>query len=140
MDSIDQAVQQLKLDEGYKEHMYKCSRGFTTIGYGTNLDDGLDREEAEAVLRVRVNRSSRRLIAVGLGDIHPSAFAICLNMCYQLGDSGFMKFHNTIKYLISHEYRKASYEMLDSSWAAQTPNRAKRLSLRLRALEEHHAT
>lgn len=135
MNSIDQAISTLKTDEGYREFMYKCSQGFNTIGYGTNLDDGLDREEAEAVLRVRVMRSSRRLIAVGLGSIHPSAFAICLMMCYQMGDTGFMKFRKTIQYLICNEYRKASYEMLDSSWAVQTPHRAKRLSLRLRALE-----
>jgi lysozyme len=129
------AVDQLKADEGYSEKMYRCSRGFLTIGYGTNLDDGLDEEESEAVLLVRVKRCSQRLTDLGLGDIHPLAFAICLNMCYQLGFAGFRKFKKTIQYLERWQYEQASYEMLDSAWATQTPNRARRLSRALRALE-----
>ena len=134
-DPIQDTVQTLKVDEGYRKYMYKDTLGFTTIGYGTNLDDGLDREESEAVMRVRVLRSAKRLRSAGLGTIHPSAFSVCLQMCYQLGDAGFFKFRNTIKYLRSHEYRKASYEMLDSVWADQTPERAGRLSLRIWKLE-----
>lgn len=136
MDAIEQAMATLKRDEGYREHMYECSRGFTTIGYGTNLDDGLDREEAEAVMAVRVKRNYKRMVAIGLGNIHPEAMAVCLNISYQLGFRGFLKFRKTIAYLHSGQYRKASFEMLDSAWAVQTPHRAKRLSLRVRALEE----
>jgi lysozyme len=136
MNSIQIATNQLKLDEGYREKMYRCSRGFLTIGYGTNLDDGLDEEEAEAVLLVRVKRCSHRLVDMGLGSIHPQAFAICLNMSYQMGLAGFSKFKNTIRLLKAGEYVKASYEMLDSAWANQTPTRARRLSRKLRTLED----
>ena len=36
--------------------------------------------------------------------------------------------HMPVAYLENFEYRMASKEMLDSRWARQTPNRAKRLS------------
>ena len=49
-------------------------------------------------------------------------------MCYQLGVTGVSKFKKTLAYLENFEYRMASKEMLDSRWARQTPNRAKRLS------------
>ena len=49
-------------------------------------------------------------------------------MCYQLGLGGFSKFKKTISYLEKENYLEASKEMLDSKWAKQTPNRAKKLS------------
>ena len=38
------------------------------------------------------------------------------------------KFKKTLLYLENKEFRMASNEMLDSRWARQTPNRAKKLS------------
>ena len=49
-------------------------------------------------------------------------------MCYQLGVSGVSKFKKTLEYLENNEFKMASREMLDSLWARQTPNRAKKLS------------
>ena len=51
-----------------------------------------------------------------------------IECCYQLGVSGFSKFKKTLAYLEAHEFKKAGVEMLDSKWAKQTPNRAKKLS------------
>jgi lysozyme len=57
-------------------------------------------------------------------------------MCYQMGYAGFLKFTNTRLYLRNHQYRMASFEMLDSAWAKQTPFRARRLSDAMFALED----
>jgi lysozyme len=35
---MDQLIAQLKRHEGLKEHVYRCSAGKLTIGYGYNLD------------------------------------------------------------------------------------------------------
>ncbi len=53
---------------------------------------------------------------------------VIIEMCYQLGVSGFGKFVKTIGYLQTFQFEKAADEMLDSRWAKQTPNRAKALS------------
>ncbi len=53
---------------------------------------------------------------------------VVIEMCYQLGVSGFSRFKKTISYLKEKQFEKASKEMLDSRWAVQTPNRAKELS------------
>jgi len=47
---------------------------------------------------------------------------------FQLGKTGVSKFKNMWKCLSELNYVGASYEMLDSLWAKQTPNRAKKLS------------
>ena len=58
-----------------------------------------------------------------------------VEMCYQLGVSGFSKFKKTIDHLENKRYGKASAEMLDSKWARQTPNRALELSNIIKNLE-----
>ena len=63
--------------------------------------------------------------------------SVIVNMCYQLGLSGFSKFKKTIYFLETEQYVEASFEMLDSLWAKQTPNRAKELSETLRNIDGH---
>ena len=53
---------------------------------------------------------------------------VVIEMCYQLGVTGFSKFVKTITYLKDKDFKSASVEMLDSKWAKQTPNRAKEMS------------
>ena len=59
---------------------------------------------------------------------------VVVDMCYQLGVSGFSKFKKTIYLLETEQYEEASIEMLDSLWAKQTPSRAKELSEEVRAM------
>ena len=52
-------------------------------------------------------------------------------MVFQLGKTGVSKFRNmwsALKDETPPNYKKAAAEMLDSRWAKQTPNRAKRMS------------
>jgi len=49
-------------------------------------------------------------------------------MCFQLGQTGVSKFKNMWKCLQEANFVGASYEMLDSRWNKQTPNRCKKLA------------
>jgi len=53
---------------------------------------------------------------------------VLLEMAYQLGVSGLLKFKKTLEHINNKDFEKASEEMLDSKWARQTPNRAKELA------------
>ena len=53
---------------------------------------------------------------------------ILIEMVFQLGKNGVSKFKNMWKALAEKNYIGASYEMLDSRWAKQTPNRAKAMA------------
>jgi len=39
-------IAELKRHEGFSEKMYKCPAGYNTIGYGWNVDAGIDRDLA----------------------------------------------------------------------------------------------
>jgi lysozyme len=57
---------------------------------------------------------------------------ILYHMSYQLGVQGVMNFKKTLGYIVTGQYKLASQEGMNSKWAKQTPNRARRLMDRLR--------
>ena len=56
-------------------------------------------------------------------------------MVFQMGQRGVNGFHNMWNALENNDYDTAANEMLDSTWAEQTPERAIELSERMRNLE-----
>ena len=61
---------------------------------------------------------------------------VVMEMCYQMGVTGFSKFKKTIGFFEAKDFKGASVEMLDSKWAVQTPGRAKQLSEKVRKVGE----
>jgi len=124
-------LEAVKLSEGFRDRVYKDTLGIDTIGYGFAIKDlVLDEDIAEMILRRKIDnlidRANKRFKF--LKDLPREAQDVIYEMCYQLGVTGVSKFKKTLLYLENEEFRMASKEMLDSRWARQTPNRAKRLS------------
>ena len=121
----------VKLSEGFRDRVYKDTLGIDTIGYGFAIKDlVLDEDIAEMILRRKldslIDRVNKKFKFVK--DLPTAGQDVMYEMCYQMGLSGVSKFKKTLLYLENNEFRMASKEMLDSRWARQTPNRAKRLS------------
>lgn len=131
------AIEQLKIDEGFRGNVYKCTAGKNTIGYGRNLDDNpLTKQEAEMLLTNDLTRIGLQLARHAYYiDLSPVRKAVIVNMVFNLGLRKFTRFKNTIKALIEKDYEKASIEMLDSDWARQVGDRAIRLSDKMRLNE-----
>ena len=129
----------IKENEGYVGIVYKDSLGIDTIGYGFAIKDlELDEDICEEILKRKLDQleSSIRL-KFGWFPFMPDEIKdVVMEMCYQLGVTGFSKFVKTITYLKDKDFKNASIEMLDSKWAKQTPNRAKELSNRVKKLGE----
>tara|TARA_R100000700_G_scaffold17656_1_gene24249 strand:- start:67 stop:477 length:411 start_codon:yes stop_codon:yes gene_type:complete len=124
-------LESIKKHEGFRSKVYKCTEGYDTIGYGFAIKDlTLDENVAELILMKKIQKLlERMLVAFPWFKESPNEIKfVVTNMCYQLGIAGFSKFKKTIYYLETEQYEEASFEMLDSLWAKQTPNRAKELS------------
>lgn len=114
--------------------MYECSEGYTTIGYGLNLDAGINQRLATVILEDQVFYldillSGRYSWYDGLDTARES---VVLNMAFNLGIDGFGKFRKTIALIESGDYILAADEMLDSQWAEQVGDRAIELSEMMR--------
>ena len=117
-------------DEGFMPIPYRCTSGKLSIGYGTNIQDGITREEALLLMRHRLGKvvaalESRLPFWLKLTDDRRRVLA---NMGYQLGVGGLMGFKRMLAALERGDYESAAREMLDSKWArSDSPARAQRL-------------
>lgn len=126
-------IEDIKQEEGFSGTVYKCTEGFDTVGYGSRMP--ITKEEAELLLEYRLKAMKAQLTGYLYDiDIKDEAWDILFNMAYQLGVKGVLNFKNMIKALKDNDYKEASIQILDSLWAKQTPNRAKRLSDRMSKL------
>jgi lysozyme len=127
-------IQQLKNEEGVIPHAYQDSLGFWTIGVGRLIDQRkgglLYPDEIEYLLANDVKRKTD-----GLNDALPwfhlldeRRQAVLIQMAFQMGLKGLLAFSTTLSHVRVGRYAEAAVAMLESIWAKQTPERAKRLS------------
>jgi lysozyme len=132
---IDNIVELLTLHEGYRQRPYRDTVGKLTVGIGFNLDDtGLYLDEAQAVLSLRLARVWRELAGSNLWmtNLDPVRQAVLLDMAYNLGVPGLLKFKNTLADVRAARYDEAASKMLQSKWAGQVGRRATRLAQMMR--------
>ena len=127
-------VERIKAEEGYCARPYLDQRGVLTIGYGTDLAEGISEPEAEALLRSRLEdawrcwddwpgvRTVSQPLRLGLTD-----------MAYQLGCEGARSFRRFLAALDARDAARAVAELRDSRWARQTPARVEALVRIVRA-------
>ena len=124
-------IDNIKISEGFRSRPYRCTENHLTIGYGFAIKDSeLDEDICDMILERKVAKLVQRLEKnlPYLPSLPKDAQDVLIEMAYQMGVSGLLKFKKTLMYVESKDYKDASVEMLDSRWAKQTPNRAKKLS------------
>ena len=129
---MEDLINDIKKEEGWSGTVYKCSLGYDTAMFGTRLP--FSKEEGDLILRHRLDLMMHELLLKkpNILELPKEKLSILFNMCYQMGVPRLLKFKKMFKALESGDYKLASIEMMDSLWAKQTPNRAKRLSERMR--------
>lgn len=132
--NLDDVLADLRADEGWRDHAYVDSRGFTSIGYGFLVDERtsgrLPREIGEHWLNLAIEERWSRLVsrAPWLLEQPDDVQRALANMVYQLGVVGVLAFVNMLVALREGKRREAAAHALDSEWAKQTPARAGRVA------------
>lgn len=123
----------LREDEGEILHAYLDHLGFWTIGVGVLIDErrggGITADESAYLLANRISSKSAELAArlpwfAGLDQVRKCAL---LNMAYQLGVDGLLKFRASLTLMRIGQYKAAGEELKNSKWFQQTPARARRV-------------
>ena len=142
---MDRLLASVKKHEGYRNKVYLDTLGKRTVGVGHLCvedfwEDDKEYEEKflmtilEHDLQTAIKGAKDLMSEHGCMDIDEVAEEIIIEMIFQLGKTGVSKFRNMWKALSELNYVGASYEMLDSRWAKQTPNRAKGMADTMKSL------
>jgi lysozyme len=134
---IDNVRSLLELHEGLRLTSYKDTLGFWTIGYGhllgksdqwqgihwtlTEAEQRLDADIAKA----RADVTHHIPWATTLSEVRQ---AVLIDMAFNLGIEGLLKFKNTLALIEAGKFDDASGNMLKSLWAREVPVRASQLS------------
>jgi lysozyme len=131
--NIHNLVEILKRNEGLRLTPYRCTAGKLTIGYGhtgPSVEEGLTwtREHAEHVLLNDARNAAADLDWHfkwwrRLSDTRQEA--LC-DMCFNLGVQRLSGFRKMLIALRAGQWQEAAKECLDSRYAKQVGNRAKR--------------
>jgi lysozyme len=122
-------------DEGLRLKPYRCTAGALTVGVGRNLDaKGISRAEAMVMLANDIDEVWREVVyalpwVTGLSDARQRA--IC-NLAFNMGISGLLQFKRTLAAIQSGRYEEGASMLLDSRYASQVGDRAKRVAKQIR--------
>jgi len=124
-------LEQIERDEGYRQFAYADSVGVWTVGIGRNLESkGVSREEARYLAQNDLNECTAALrrdlpYFDGLSEARQG---VLINMAFNLGVAGLLKFDKMLTAVGGGYYKEAAKEMINSTWARQVGDRARRLA------------
>lgn len=139
----EEVKQSIIAHEGKINKIYKDHLGNATFGIGHLVLPTDDLKEGIEYPDEKVMEFFEKDFAIACQDaknfvpeenIHPTAFGIVIEMCFQLGFPRLQKFKKFHYHLNKCEYEDSATEMLDSRWAKQTPNRAKALADKMKSI------
>lgn len=140
-----------KWAEGFRESVYKDSKGILSVGYGFNLNsphiikelenfgyssrnlmnrnEVITERDAEAVLKRLMAKSLQdaKQFVTNFDQLDPIAQIVVIDMSYNLGLTRLSKFKRFKSALERLDYDSAWREMEDSAWYSQVGRRSKRL-------------
>ena len=137
--------EQLKIDEGVVNEIYKDHLGYPTFGVGhlvLESDPEFGQEVGTPVSEDRVRDCFERDLDTSISEcvaLYGEQFEqwpgevqeILVNMMFNMGRTRLGKFKNFRKALEAKDWKQASIEGKDSLWYRQVTNRADRLMERL---------
>lgn len=134
----------IRYDEGEKLVVYTCTRGFKTVGIGHNLEanksldilhrslnigDKITKEESSALFQqdLDIVFAGIRKNLFFFETVKPKYQLVLINMIFQMGIGGVLKFKNTLKAMQEDNAFLVESGIKNSAWYKQTPNRAQRM-------------
>jgi lysozyme len=116
--AIDITLPRLKTEEGFRPTMYSDTTGHITIGYGFNVNAGISRNAAAALLQAQLDEIHNALQAYPwYVALDPTRQSVCLDIAFNEGVGGLLKFPHMLAALSRQDWPSAAAEcrVADSS-------------------------
>lgn len=128
--------ERIKSNEGFSSKPYKDQLGYLTIGYGhlilPNENILLKKQIHKKELEEIFEKDFKKALSNFNNTFKPFTLnekesELLIEMIFQLGIKGCLKFKNLIKNIKKGNKHLVCFDMMDSLWYKQTPNRVKAL-------------
>ena len=128
--------ERIKSNEGFSSKPYKDQLGYLTIGYGhlilpnenILLKKQIHKKELEEIFEKDFNKALSKFNNTFKSfTLNEKESDLLIEMIFQLGIKGCLKFKNLIKNIKKGNKHLVCFDMMDSLWYKQTPNRVKNL-------------
>ena len=128
--------ERIKSNEGFSSKPYKDQLGYLTIGYGhlilpnenILLKKQINKKELEEIFEKDFKKAlSNFNNTFKPFTLNEKETELLIEMIFQLGIKGCLKFKNLIKNIKKGNKHLVCFDMMDSLWYKQTPNRVKTL-------------
>lgn len=131
----------LNYEEGFRAKPYIDTEGYPTVGTGfligpkgadlKNYTFTLPKNVSDLWLETLVKERQKKMsefpnIIAAMQQCNDARQDVLVSMAYQMGSAGLAAFKNTLAMISQGKFGSAAEGMLNSKWARQTPNRAKR--------------
>ena len=138
--------EQLKIDEGVVYEIYHDHLGYPTFGVGhlvlesdaefgapvgTPVDEERVKDCFERDLDLAISECNALYEDGIFEDLPDEVQQILVNMMFNMGRPRLSQFKNMKKAVDQRDWFEAAYEMTNSKWYKQVPNRAGRLVVRM---------
>ena len=128
--------ERIKSNEGFFSKPYKDQLGYLTIGYGhlilpnenILLKKQIHKKELEEIFEKDFKKALSNFNNTFKSfTLNKKESELLIEMIFQLGIKGCLKFKNLIKNIKKGNKHLVCFDMMDSLWYKQTPNRVKNL-------------
>lgn len=138
---MSKIIEILNIEEGYREAPYCDTRNFPTVAGGIRIGPQnaplnqyqftVPRRAGDVWKQCLVDAKTASMnrqptIVAALAQCNDARRDILCSMAYQMGVTGLAGFTNTLGMIARGDYAGAAGGMLNSLWARQTPDRARR--------------
>jgi len=141
----ESVFEQLKIDEGVVNEIYKDHLGYPTFGvghlvlesdpeFGQDVGTPVSEERTKECFEKDLDTAISECVALygdGFTDWPGVVQEVIVNMMFNMGRTRLGKFNNFRKALEAQDWEQAGIEGRDSRWHKQVTNRAERLMVRL---------
>jgi lysozyme len=111
MTAVDIALPRLQQEEGFRAFPYRDTNGHLTVGFGCNLDAGLSPRAGAALLTEQATERHERLLKLPwYAALDPVRQSVCLDIAFNEGDGGLLKFPRMIAALSRQDWASAATE------------------------------
>ena len=109
MTAVDIALLRLQTEEGFRAKVYKDTNGIETIGFGFNIQAGISKFAAAALLAAQVREANDVLLKLPwYAALNPVRQSVCLDIDINEGEGGLLGFPSMIHYLSIGDWDNAA--------------------------------